>query len=283
MSIGIVTDSTADLPVEYYESHNVTMVPLVVRFGDEVFRDWIDIKPDEFFKRLKTSNILPKTSQPSAGDFIGAYEKLAGEGCEHIISIHISAHLSGTLTSAKAALQDFKKVPVTLIDSEQTSALLGAFVMELAEAREGGASLDDLLRVAERCKRRGKIFFVVDTLKYLELGGRIGKARALLGSMLSIKPILTLEEGVVTPVAKVKGAHKARRELISLLKREVAKRPPGDKVKVLVASTDNPAEVPLLEEAIKEAAVRYDELGRGQVGAVIGTYTGPGTYAVCVL
>ncbi len=279
--IGIVTDSTADLPVEYYKDNDVVMVPLVVRFGEELFKDWIDIKPDKFYSRLKSVEVLPKTSQPSAGDFIEAYKSLS-ETCDQIISIHISSKLSGTVQSAQAAKQELKDVPITLIDSEQASIMLGAIVMKLVKAREEGATKDDLVALAESYKKKGKIFFVVDTLKYLELGGRIGKASALLGSMVLIKPILVLEDGEVTFRTKVKGTKKARRELVSLVKGYVDEHLKDD-VFLIIGTTDNPELAEGLKSQIDDEGITYDDYITGTVGSVIGTYTGPGAYAVAVL
>ncbi len=283
MKVGIVTDSTADMPVDFYERHNVTMVPLVVRFGEEIHKDWVDLIPDEFYKKMRSSDALPKTSQPSVGDFATAYEKLAKDGCERIISIHISSRLSGTIQSARAACQVFKDIPVTLIDSELTAIVLGRIVEELANARDTGASFEEMISLAEDCRRSGRILFVVDTLKYLELGGRIGKAQALLGSLLSVKPILHLEEGIVAPRAKVKGAKKAKRELITLVKEEIEARRDKKNAKLMIAYTDNPEMVTELKSLIDEAGIEYDDLRTGQIGAVIGTYVGPGTYAIGIL
>lgn len=170
MKIGIVTDSTADLTPEYYKENDVVMVPLTVHFGDKVYKDWVDMPPDRFYPTMEASvaaGILPKTSQPPAGDFVEAYQGLAQIGVDHIISIHISAKLSGTMQSAKGATGIFKDVPVTLIDSEITAGLLGSFVKKLVEARAGGADIEEMIAVANRCKEWGKLFFTVKTLKYL--------------------------------------------------------------------------------------------------------------------
>lgn len=280
MKIGIVTDSTADMPAEFYRQHDVRMVPLVVRFGDDVYKDWIDLEPDGFYKRMKASDILPKTSQPSVGDFTKTYEELIAEGCGQIISIHISSKLSGTIQSAQAACRIIQGAQVRLIDSELTAVILGRIVEELAKARDQGVSFDDLVHMAERYRNSGRILFVVDTLKYLELGGRIGKAQALLGSLLSVKPILHLERGLVAPRAKVKGAKRAKRELVSLVKEEIKARRDKSEVKVMIAYTDNPEIVDELKALMEEAAIDLEDLRVGQIGSVIGTYVGPGTYAI---
>ncbi len=286
MKIGLVTDSTADLPIEYYKENDVVMVPLTVHFGDEVYKDWTDMPPDRFYPTMEASvaaGILPKTSQPPAGDFVEAYTALAEAGVDHIVSIHISAKLSGTLQSAKGALGIFDKVPVTLIDSENTALLMGAFVKEMVAARNAGAEVDEMVAVANRCKEWGRLFFTVKTLKYLELGGRIGKASALLGTLLSVKPLLTLEEGVVNAKGKASGAKKAMAEIANMVKAESNKRPDGYKSSLILAYTDNPEVLDTALAAVDAAGVEYDSVDRGQVGSVIGTYVGPGAYMIGIL
>jgi DegV family protein with EDD domain len=287
MRIGIVTDSTADQPVEFYDSYkDMVMVPLTVHFGTEVYQDWREMPPDLFYKKMIESvdaGILPKTSQPPAGDFVAAYKKLAADGVDHIISIHISSKISGTIQSAKAATGMFTDVPVTLVDSEQTSGLLGIIVKVLAELRDAGASLEDLQALTNYGKEWGKFFFTVKTLKYLELGGRIGKAQAMLGTLLSVKPILTLTEGMVAPAGKASGTKKVIKEIAALAKSHVDSRPQSDKVRLLLAYTDNPEIIDSLKAAVDEAGLKYDELQISQVGAVIGTYVGPGAFMIGVL
>lgn len=286
MKIGIVTDSTADLTPEYYKENDVVMVPLTVHFGDKVYKDWVDMPPNRFYPTMEASvaaGILPKTSQPPPGDFVEAYRGLAQKGVEHIISIHISAKLSGTMQSAKGATGMFKDVPVTLIDSEVASGLLGSFVQELVEARNAGADVDEILAVANWCKEWGKLFFTVKTLKYLELGGRIGKASALLGTLLSVKPLLTLEEGVVAARGKASGTKKTLSEIIGFLKTENDRRPAGQKRRLLIAYTDNKDMVGTLQGLAEDSGIHYDALDVSQIGAVIGTYVGPGAYMIGIL
>lgn len=286
MKIGIVTDSTADLTPEYYKENDVIMVPLTVHFGDAVYKDWVDMPPDRFYPTMEASvaaGILPKTSQPPAGDFVEAYKGLAEKGVDHIISIHISAKLSGTMQSAKGATGIFKDIPVTLIDSEITAGLLGSFVKELVEARAGGADVEEMIAVANRCKEWGKFFFTVKTLKYLELGGRIGKASALLGTLLAVKPLLTLEDGVVNAKGKASGANKAMKELVGFLKVESDKRQKSQKSRLILGYTDNPEIMDKVKGLIDEAGISYDTVDKGQVGSVIGAYVGPGAYMIGIL
>jgi DegV family protein with EDD domain len=286
MKIGIVTDSTADLPLDFYATNeNVAMVPLTVHFGDEVYKDWAEMSPDVFYERMVKSveaGVLPKTSQPPAGDFAEVYKKL-GETCDHIISIHISSKLSGTMQSAKGATAMVKDVPVTLIDSTVTACELGAIVKSLVEARDAGASLDEVIAVANHGVEWGKMYFAVDTLKYLEKGGRIGKAQALLGTLLNVKPLLTIEDGVVGPKGKASGTKKAIKEIIGFVAREAAKRPAGTPWTLLLAYTNNPDIIGRLTKEVEAAGLKYAKIETCQVGAVIGTYVGPGTFMVGIL
>ncbi len=287
MRIGIVTDSTADQPAEFYESlKDVIMVPLTVHFGTEVFKDWIEMPPDLFYPKMVESvagGIMPKTSQPPSGDFVAAYQKLAADGVEHIISIHISSKISGTMQSAKAATGMFKDVPVTLIDSEYTAGFLGALVDKLAAARDAGSNLDQLLAIVNNGKEWGGLLFSVKTLKYLEIGGRIGKAQALLGTLLSVKPILALEDGIVNAAGKASGTNKAIKEMAAMLKAKAAERPAGEPLTLLLAYSDNPEILDKLRAQVDESGLKYDSVHVSQVGSVIGTYVGPGAFMMGIL
>lgn len=276
--IAIVTDSTADVPLSYYEENDVIMVPLTVRFGEEeVYLDWTQMSPDEFYKRLKTSEILPKTSQPTTMEFIDAYKKLVDEGYTHIISVHISEKLSGTIGSATAAREMVKGATIEIIDSKQASIALGATVDALVKKKNEGKSFDELVKLASDLSEKVKIFFVVDTLKYLHLGGRIGKAQALVGSVLAIKPVLTLDDGMVAPYKKIRGAKRVIPELVASLKENIS----GKKSLHLgVAYSDKKEIADLLLREIDKENIKYSMLFKAQIGSVIGTYIGPGAVAL---
>lgn len=270
--IAIVTDSTADMPLDYYAENGVTMVPLVVRFGEEMYRDWVEMPPWKFYTMLRSSDIPPKTSQPSVQDFINAYSEHLD--CDHIFSVHLSSKLSGTCQSAEIARQRID-VPVTIIDSKLASIGTAFIVKELVNARSEGRDVQEMTRIAEELVNNIKILFCVDTLKYLELGGRIGKASALVGSILNIKPILTLEDGVVVPLKKVKGRKKLYKEIIDVIKGTAAER-----VNVGVIHADAPGVIAELEGLMKDEGIPYNMLVRSEIGSVIGTYVGPGTFGV---
>jgi len=274
--IGIVTDSTCDFEPDWYAMHDVLMVPLVVRFGDEMFRDWLDITPAQFYQRLTGADVIPKTSQPSVADFAAAYDKLAAT-CDSIISVHISAKLSGTVTSAEIAAKS-AKVPVTLVDSRQASLATGLIVRELAAARERGATIMELNNIADDIIRTMRVFFYVDTLKYLEKGGRLGKASALVGSMLNIKAVLTLDEGEVAPAAKLRGRKKVIKAIVEMVK-EAAPRKNASFGFAHAGEVDSLA---IIKEELKAAGLNIDGAQESVIGAVIGTYLGPGAFAVAV-
>ncbi|HEY3373995.1 MAG TPA: DegV family protein [Candidatus Aquicultor sp.] len=270
--IALVTDSTADMPLSFYEENDVTMVPLIVRFGDNAFKDWVELPPSKFYEMLRASNELPKTSTPPVQDFIEAYEKYSGY--DHIISIHLSSKLSGTYQSASIAAQN-SPVAVTVIDGKSGSIGTAMLLNELIDARNQGKSLDEMVTDVEALIERVKVAFCVDTLKYLEMGGRIGKAAALVGSLLNIKPILTLDDGIVAPLKKVKGQKRMIREVIELVKEESSR----GKVKLALVHADAEETLNELAEGICQEGINHEVVFRSEIGSVIGTYTGPGTMA----
>ena len=285
MKIGFVTDSTADRLLDEYKEHDIVMVPLVVRFGDELERDWIDIDPEEFYRRMRASDVLPQTSQPTVQDFVDAYKNLANKKCDRIISIHLTSKLSGTVRSAEAAANMVKdEIPVKVIDSEVISLLLWAVILRIDAARRAGEGFNKIIELINECKRRAKLFFMVDTMKYLEKGGRVGKAQAFLGQMLAIKPILTLTDGgMPTPQAKASGTKAALREMVALVKREIDARPADQEITLLTAHADSPDMLAYLEGLVKEADLRHDNKITGWIGSVVGSYVGPGTIAIGIL
>jgi DegV family protein with EDD domain len=284
MRIGIVTDSTTDRTPAEYQERDIVMVPLVVRFGDEVHFDWVDVEPAEFYRRMRESAVLPQTSQPPVQDFVDAYRRLAKD-CDHIISIHLTSRLSGTVHSAEAAASMVKdEIAVTVIDSEVISLLLWAVIERMDTARKSGQTLEQILSIVEEGKKRAKLFFMVDTMKYLQMGGRVGKAQAFLGQMLNVKPILTLTDGgTPTPKAKAKGTKAAIRELVEFAREEIAAWPAGKDITLIMAHADNPEMLAYLDRMIAEAGLAYTNKISGWIGAVVGSYVGPGTIAIGIV
>ena len=276
MSIRIVTDSTADLPAEVVEANRITVVPLTVLFGDEALLDGVDITSEQFFERLVLARELPTTSQPSAGAFHEAYERLVADGATEILSIHVSGKLSGTLESARQGAEGIQGVRIVHVDSQVTTLALGMAVVAAAEAIEDGATLDEARARVEDQLRRTHTFFLVDTLEYLYRGGRIGRAAQIAGTMLQVKPLLALHDGEVKPVARVRTRSKAIAEMLQ----RVAKLLPAKLMMAAHATTPDDLE---LVAGRMQALAPDARLLTGRVGPVVGVHAGPGLLAVAVV
>jgi DegV family protein with EDD domain len=272
--IAVVTDSTCDLPQELIKKYNIFVIPLYVRFGDEVYKEGIDISLEEFYTKLKSSNIHPSTSQPSPQDFITMYQRLDQE-YDYIFSIHISSNLSGTVQSANTAKNELKLDKIEIIDSLQTSIPLGMIVIEVAKFCEQERSKEKLIKFISNLIYNIRVIFTVDTLEYLQKGGRIGKAQALLGSILDIKPILGIEEGGVVPLAKVRGRKKMYHKVIEMIKEDI-----GDKKINIGIVHANSQDLGLKLKDLMYEHFQIQQCIFSQIGAVIGTHTGPGTLGV---
>lgn len=274
--VHIVTDSTADLPDGLAEAEglDITSVPLNVHFGAETYRDKVDLTHAEFLRRLATSPVLPTTSQPSIGDFETTYRRLAADGGP-ICSIHISSRLSGTHQAATLAAGSVlgDGVTVRVVDSLNASLGLGVQVITAARLARDGASLADIVDQIERMAPRVHLVFALDTLEYLQRGGRIGRARALVGSMLSVKPILRLDEGQVVPLRRERTRARALAALVAMA---------GDLDRVSglgVIHSGAPAEASELIERLARAVhppVAPAAVLIGEFGPVVATHTGPG-------
>ncbi|EXX85191.1 hypothetical protein BG53_09245 [Paenibacillus darwinianus] len=277
-AVKIVVDSTADISQELRERLGIGMVPLKVHFGEEQFLDGVTIEADDFYDKLASSSVLPTTSQPSPLDFQEAYERILRETPDaQIISIHLGSKFSGTYQSAMIGRSMMKSdADITVIDTKSASYGFGAIAVRAAERAKEGRSKTDVLAEIDRLSRDLKLYFLVDTLEYLQRGGRIGKAAALFGSILNIKPILSIDkEGVVAPVDKVRGSKKAMQRIVELLEPDFG----SDPVNVAIAwsKLDEPAKelLALVQNRFNVQDVHYTTLG-----AVIGTHVGPGTAAV---
>ncbi len=270
--VGIVCDSTCDLTPEWLEQHGVRLVPLRVLFGEETHNDWVDMHPEEFFERLATSPVLPTTSQPSPADFEAAYSALATEGCEAIVSIHLSAALSGTVESATLAAKT-SSVPVHVIDTKLVSQALGLVVKRAVDLRDSGAGAEQIVSGCTETAQATGLLFILDTLDYLVKGGRAGKAQGLAASLLNIKPILTFnDEGTIEPFKKVKGTRKAIAELAAHVAEESRKK---GRLRVALLQAVAPDLAEELRLALEAAGADCEIDSLGHVGAVIGTYSGP--------
>lgn len=274
MPVHVVTDSTCDLPPDLAREHGIIVVPLTVSFGDESFLDGVDIDADEFYRRLTAFDDLPRTSQPSVERFREVYQSF-GPGAE-IVSVHLSARLSGTLNSATIAREQLDgDAKIELLDSRTVSLGLGAVAVEAATVAREGGTLEDVAAAARRTMERVQVIALVDTLEYLRRGGRIGRARSMLGSLLSIKPIVHVEDGEVAPLERVRTRGRAVERLYQL-----ATADPNAK-RVFVGSGGNREEAEAFLHRLR-AALPKTELLLGQVGPVVGVHAGPNVLGVAI-
>jgi DegV family protein with EDD domain len=275
--VGLVTDSTCDIEPADLAALGVEMVPLTVHFGDEHFADWVDLRPEEFYPRLAAASSLPTTSQPSPAAFAETYAKLAEQGVEEIVVITLSAALSGTYESAMLASKD-APVNVRVVDGRKASIGTGLIVLAALEARDAGKSAAEVEARAIEVAEASRLFFLLDTLEFLVKGGRAGKATGLAASLLNIKPVLEVNaDGIIEPFKKVRG----RSQAIAALAQHVAeesKKLGKLRVALLHAALEGEAEE--LEAALKAAGADIEIVICSVIGAVIGTYTGPGAVAV---
>ncbi|WP_391122092.1 DegV family protein [Psychrobacillus sp. L3] len=267
--IHIVTDSTADLTKELIESLQIHVVPLTIQIDGESFIDGVNIQPQEFLEKMGTSKELPKSSQPAVGVFKELYDKL-GENGDQIISIHMTGGMSGTVKSAQAAAK-MSESDVTVIDSEFISFALSFQVEEAARMAKMGEVLETILEKLEKMRADTSLYVVVDTLDNLVKGGRIGKGTAILGSLLSIKPIASLAGGVYTPIAKVR-SHK---QVVSFLFKQFTEDTKGKIVKAVgISHANGLAMAAPLMRLIEESG--FNSIQVSFTSPVISTHTGPG-------
>ena len=268
MVVKIVTDSTADIPKAMAQELGIEVVPLKVRFGEEEFLDGVDLTPDEFYLRLTSSTALPVTSQPSVGEFAEVYNRV-GEGSDGIVSIHVSSLVSGTIQAATQAKEQADvQCPIEVVDSFQASMGLGMAAMAAARSAADGGDFESVAQAARDAVAKCECFALLDTLEYLEKGGRIGKARALMAKMLNIKPMIILREGMVHELAK----ERTRKRAIARLGRVVRDFAPIEELAVVYSG--EPASARALADELKDLLPEGREPILTQFGPVIGTYTG---------
>ena len=275
MTVRVVTDSTADLPPALAEEMGITVVPLNVHFDDAVFLDGVDISPDEFYRRLVSSPNLPKTSQPAVGAFMETYQQLLTDA-DGIVSVHISSKVSGTYNAAQQAVAELGSNAIEVVDTLQASLALGLIAVAAARIAQSGASLPEVLAEAGSASQRARFFGLVETLEYLEKGGRIGKAQAFLGSLLRIKPILSLQEGVAHPVERVRTRAKGVERMAAIIE-DLA---PLEALGVMASDVAEGAEE--LSKAVAHHLPGVDVVA-SRFGPVIGTYLGPGSLGIALL
>lgn len=268
--VKIVTDSTVDLQDEILKKYDIIAVPLSIHIDGETYLDRIDITPVEFMKKMKESEELPKSSQPPAGAFLELYDRLADEGYD-VISIHMTGGMSGTVQSAESAAS-MAKGNVKVIDSRFISKALAFQVVEAAKMAENGSSIEEICLVLNDIRSKTKLFVVVDTLENLVKGGRLGRGKAFLGSLLNIKPIASLEDGVYTPVAKVR----SHTQIVKHLAKQFAEDAKGKTIKnVGLVHAEGFELASKLKEAIEELT-GYSNILIEDTTPIISTHTGAG-------
>ena len=267
MPVRIVTDSACDLPEPICEELGVEVVPLTIRFGEREFVDRKELSVDAFWRELEASSVLPETAAPSVGAFEETFRRLSDDGADGIVCINLSARLSATMQSAQVAAKALDgATPIEIIDSLSASMGIGNLVLHAARRARAGASMQEIVSEVEARRQRGHVFAALDTLEYLRKGGRIGGAQAMLGSMLSIKPIISVLDGAVESAGRVRTRSKALRFLVDQI--------PVGNVEIISVLHAN---APDIDEflAMLEPAVPDAEVTVGTIGPVIGVHTGP--------
>ncbi len=269
MAVKIVTDSTGDIPSELADRYDITVVPATVRFGTETYHDGVDLTADELYRRLTAGGELPTTSQPSIGEFLEVYERV-GQDADGIVSIHVSAKLSGTYNSAmQASDQASVDCPIDVVDTEQASMAIGLPVLAAAKAAKEGAGMDEVGAIVDSAVQRSNCIALLGTLEFLQKGGRIGKAQALVGTILRIHPMIVLSEGEVLPMAKPRTWRKGLQEL----KKAYSQHGRMEALSVIYSTERDEAEELASElsgqlpEGVEPIVARF--------GPALGTYVGP--------
>ncbi len=278
--VAVVTDSTAYIPAELVEKHHITVVPLILLWGHEAFEDGVDIQPSEFYTRLSGAKVMPTTSQATIPTMQTTFETLIAQGYD-VLGIFISSKLSGTIQSAMQAREMMLKgaEKVAIVDSLSTAMAMGFQVLATARAAEAGESLAECVKLAEKAREHIGVYFAVDTLEFLHRGGRIGGAQAFLGSALNIKPILSLVDGRVDSVDKVRTRSKVLDRVVDLVVEKTAGRHPV-RLATLHANAEADARALL---ATASARLNPIETIFSSVSPVIGAHTGPGTVGLAYM
>ena len=278
MNLAIVTDSTADLHEDELERFGILRVPLYVSFRGETYRDWIDIEPATIIAGVAEGADLPSTSQPSPEDFAAAYRKAVEGGADTILVVTLSSELSGTYQSAVAASNEVD-ADVRVFDSRSASLGHGAMARSAVRLRDDGAGIDDILAGLETMRDSTFIVFTVATFDYLQKGGRIGRGSALVGSLLNIKPLLTLQDGRVEPLTRARGMRKALQEMVDRLATYAGEHP-DETITADYIHVQDPAAVERLKDAVEARGLKVRFNGYYQIGGVLTSHVGPGTFGL---
>ncbi|MBE3577355.1 MAG: DegV family protein [Limnochordales bacterium] len=273
----VVTDSGADIPAPLRDELGIKVVPLSVRLGEREFLDGVDLSTEEFWALVRRSDVIPQTSQPGPADFERVYRELVNNGYS-VLSIHLSGELSGTIQSARLAAQHFSPGAIRVVDSRSASLGIGFLAMRAARLAQLGLTCDEAEKLIQELITEVRAFFTVESLEWLRRNGRIGRAKAFLGTLLNVKPVLALEDGVVSPVEQVRSRERSLRRIVELARTAAAGRP----VEIGIVHGDTPAEAEaLLQEA--RAAMNVSSALVTPLGPTIGSHTGPGTIGLLLI
>jgi DegV family protein with EDD domain len=276
LAVKIVTDRTCDISAELEKELNITNIPVYLVFGQTSYRDGVDMTTDQFYQKLLHEPIYPSTSQPTPKDFVDVFEKLSAEGADGILAIHISKKLSGTINSAEQAIKMVKtKTPITIIDSESVSVGLGIQVLAAARMAKAGKSLAEISAAINKMVPLTKVFILFDTLEYLAKGGRIGKAKSLMGSILNVKPMIAVKDGELVPSGgQVRSRAKGKEKLL-----EFANSAKNVEDLAVIHST-TPDEAMELVKSI--TSFPRERIMIQRVGPVLATHAGPGVLGIAL-
>jgi len=272
--IKVVVDSTADIPPDIRSAYNITVVPLMVQFGRETLRDDVDISRDEFYARLVKSAELPKTASPSVGMYEEVFRALSADGSA-IISISVAGKLSATFASAQQAAQLVEGAQIACIDSHTVAMVLTFMAIAAAKAAQASHSFEEVVALVEAMRPRAVLYVALDTLHYLEKGGRIGRMRALLGTMLSVKPILEVLDGEVHPVEQVRTWRRVPPRMVELMQSRGA----FEELSVLYTTGRENGEQ-LADLCADQGLMARERIRVVQAGAALGTHVGPGALGI---
>lgn len=275
MKIAVVTDSTAYIPEDLLKKHQIHVLHLSVIFGNESYREGIDLTTENFYKKVRKEKKLPTTSQPAIGVFVDLYEKLAKD-YDVVISIHLSSKLSGTYDAAKTASSMVRDIKVIPYDSEHSAMPQGYYVLEAAKLAEQGESAEEIIDQLDIMKTKLRAYFMVDDLSHLQRGGRLTGAQALLGSILNIKPILHVVDGVVVPFEKIRTRKKAMNRIISMLEEDIATR--GVKRATFIHGNSE-AQIKKIHDRFKKKHPEIETVF-SYFGPVVGTHLGEGALGI---
>ena len=274
MAVRIITDSVSDLPGDLKSAYGIEVLPLMVNFGEVSYRDGIDLTPEAFFEKLKTAQTLPTTSQVNVGQFVECFERVAEAGDEAVV-ITLSSKLSGTYSAAVTAAEEAGAGRITVLDSKFVSFGQGLLVLKAAEMAREGMSREDIVKACENLMGRLEMLIFVDTLTYLHKGGRLSAGQAVIGGLLSVKPILCVKDGALAPLDKVRGRNKTLKWFEQYLQEHAAEMSEES------VGFFHAADPIFMEEMIDVASsvIRPSGIHRSTVGAVVGTHSGPGCVA----